>query len=99
MARPSRRVPQQPAPQYAVVPQSPSRSVSYLQPHPLGYVGGPRPRSASTRSHRRNSDERQQQGRQAIAMGVANGAIGPGYGPYSVRRQDVPSLTFTHLFT
>jgi hypothetical protein len=91
MARLPRRNSQQPATQYAAVPQSPSRSSSYTQPHPVGYVGGPRPRSASTRSHRRKSEERQQQARQAIVMGVATGNIGPAYGPYSVCFQDVLS--------
>jgi len=84
MSRPPRRNSQQTAPQYAAVPQSPSRATSYTQAHPVGYVGGPRPRSASTRSHRRNSEERRQQGRQDIVMGVATGNIGTAYGPYSV---------------
>ncbi|KAF8964222.1 beta-glucan synthesis-associated protein-domain-containing protein [Flammula alnicola] len=88
MSRPTRRQVQQPTPQYAAVPQqSPSRSNSYAiyqqQPFtPQVQVGGPRPvRSASANSSRRNS--KQKNGRNAIAMGVATGNIGAGYGPYS----------------
>lgn len=92
MSRPTRRqVIHQPTPQYAAVPlQSPSRSNSqsvyqqqpqYTQPP---QVSGPRPvRSASANSNRRNSNT--QNGRNAMARGVATGDIGAGYGPYSVR--------------
>ncbi|KAF8194222.1 beta-glucan synthesis-associated protein [Pholiota molesta] len=89
MSRPTRRVVHQPTPQYAAVPlQSPSRSNSqsvyqqqpqYAQPP---QVSGPRPvRSASANSNRRNSNT--QNGRHAMARGVATGDIGAGYGPYS----------------
>jgi hypothetical protein len=82
MSRPSRRQVQQPAPLYAAVPQSPTRVNSQTgQPQP--HIGGPRPvRSASASSSNRRS--RQQNERSAIAMGVATGNIGAGYGPYSV---------------
>ena len=84
MSRPSRRQVQQPTPHYAAVPQSPSRANSQTsQPQP--YIGGPRPvRSASASSSNRRSRQ-QQNDRSAIAIGVATGNIGAGYGPYSVR--------------
>ena len=83
MSRLSRKQVQQPTPQYAAVPQSPSRLNSQTgQPQP--YIGGPRPvRSASTSSNNRRSRQQQNE-RSAIAMGVATGNIGAGYGPYSV---------------
>ena len=84
MSRPSRKQVQQAAPLYAAVPQSPTRANSQTgrtQP----YIGGPRPvRSSSASSNNRRSS-RQQNERGAIAMGVATGNIGAGYGPYSVR--------------
>jgi len=76
MANTSRRVPLPPQ-QYAAVPQSPksaipaSRSKSKSKPRPPI-------RSSSAGSHMHS-------GRGAIAQGVATGAIGAGYGPYSVR--------------
>jgi len=56
----------------------------------VSQIGGPRPiRSSSVSSRpRRSSSSRQshqQQGRHDMAMGVATGNIGAGYGPYSVR--------------
>ncbi|KAF8158292.1 glycoside hydrolase family 16 protein [Crassisporium funariophilum] len=90
MSRPSRRQVQQPVPQYAAVPQSPSRVNSHAsyqpQPPTQPHVGGPRPvRSTSATSSNRNSRQQtpHQHGRNAIAHGVATGNIGAGYGPYS----------------
>ena len=83
MSRLSRKQVQQPAPFYAAVPQSPTRLNSQTS-RPQPYIGGPRPvRSASASSNNRRS--RQENGRSTIAMGVATGNIGAGYGPYSVR--------------
>lgn len=87
MSRPSRRQVQQPNPQYAAVPQtSPTRAnsyKSYQQQQPtVSQVSGPRPVRSASAGSRRNSN--QQHGRNAIAMGVATGNIGAGYGPYSV---------------
>ncbi|KAF9481170.1 beta-glucan synthesis-associated [Pholiota conissans] len=92
-----RQVIHQPTPQYAAVPlQSPPRSNSYQQqqqqyappaPQPP-QVSGPRPiRSGSANSNRRNSNGRtmSQNGRNTMAMGVATGDVGAGYGPYSYR--------------
>lgn len=83
MSRLSYKQVQQPTPQYAVVPQSPTR-VNPQTGQPQPYIGGPRPvRSSSASSSNRRS--RQQNERSTIAMGVATGSIGAGYGPYSVR--------------
>jgi hypothetical protein len=83
MSRLSRKQVQQPAPLYAAVPQSPTRGNSQTG-LPQPYIGGPRPvRTSSASSNNRRS--RQQNEQNTIAMGVANGNIGAGYGPYSVR--------------
>ena len=83
MSRLSRKQVQQPAPLYAAVPQSPTR-VNSQTGMPQPHIGGPRPvRSSSASSNNRRS--RQQNERTSIAMGVATGNIGGGYGPYSVR--------------
>ncbi|KAF9565665.1 beta-glucan synthesis-associated [Agrocybe pediades] len=57
-------------------------------------IGGPRPirsSSASSRPRRssssRRSQQQQQQGRHDMAMGVATGNIGAGYGPYSYHQE------------
>jgi beta-glucan synthesis-associated protein KRE6 len=82
MSRLSRKQVQQPAPHYAAVPQSPTR----VNPQPgttQPYIGGPRPQSSSGSGS--NHRSKQQNERSTIAMGVATGNIGAGYGPYSVR--------------
>ena len=79
------RLSQQPAPLYAAVPQSPTR-VNSQTGLPQPYIGGPRPvRSSSASTGSNNRRSRQQSERSTIAMGVATGSIGAGYGPYSVR--------------
>lgn len=80
--RPRRGVPRttQPGPQeYAAVPQSPRSGIN----HSSGsqYNSRPPTRSPSVSS---NQQPNLQSGRGAIAAGVATGAIGAGYGPYSV---------------
>lgn len=84
--RPRRGTPQ-PGPQdYAAVPQSPRSAIN----HPSSsqhvqnpqYVQQPPTRTPSANSNQHHS---MQAGRGAIAMGVASGTIGAGYGPYSVR--------------
>ena len=89
MSRPTRRQLQQPATQYAAVPQSPSAKArnSTYQPQaytPQPQVGGPRPLSSVLAGNNLRSGS-YESGRNAMAMGVANGNIGAGYGPYSVR--------------
>lgn len=86
MSRLSRKQVQQPAPLYAAVPQSPTR-VNSQTGHPQPYIGGPRPVRSSSASSTvtNNRRSRQQNERGTIAMGVATGNIGAGYGPYSVR--------------
>ena len=84
MSRLSRKPVQQPAPLYAAVPQSPTR-VNSQTGLPQPYIGGPRPVRSSSASSNNRSSSRQQNERSAIAMGVATGNIGAGYGPYSVR--------------
>ena len=84
MSRPARRQVQQPTPQYAVVPQNPSRLNSQTgqsQPH----IRGPRPVRSPSASSNNHRSKQQQNERSATAMGVATGNIGAGYGPYSVR--------------
>lgn len=83
MSRLSRKQVQQPAPLYAAVPQSPSR-VNPQTGQPQPYIGGPRPVQSSSSSSN-NHRSKQQNERSTIAMGVATGNIGAGYGPYSVR--------------
>lgn len=73
------RKPPQSAQEYYAVPQS---------PHPANMQGS---QSASRQPARSSSLNSQfQPGRGAIAQGVATGAIGGSYGPYSVRL--VPSF-------
>ncbi|KAF5382633.1 hypothetical protein D9615_003013 [Tricholomella constricta] len=64
--------------EYAAVPQSPRSALN----HPSGshYKTRPPTRTASVSSHQHQN---LQSGRGAIAAGVATGAIGGGYGPYS----------------
>lgn len=96
MSRPIRRQVQQVAPQYAAVSQaSPPRANSLNNYQTQGQatqpqiqVSGPRPvQSNSVGSSYRNGQ--QGQGRNAMAMKVATGSIGAGYGPYSVRLSSV----------
>lgn len=81
MAHPSRRVPS-PNPRYYAVPQSPQHPN-----HPYGQHQQRRP----SRSNRAQPvpNERPPAApmppRNDLAQGVATGAIGAGYGPYSVR--------------
>ncbi|KAF5369541.1 hypothetical protein D9758_002593 [Tetrapyrgos nigripes] len=72
MANPSRRgTPQQGPSRYAAVPQSPRHASTSAQSSQQGSRPPGRP---SNQVH---------QGRDAVAQGVASGAIGGGYGPYS----------------
>lgn len=75
----TRRAPYQAGIQeYAAVPQSPTRATSVSGSR---QYNRPPARNTSVRSNHQNL----QAGRGAIAAGVASGAIGSGYGPYSVR--------------
>jgi hypothetical protein len=77
--RPRRGVPQVGPQDYAAVPQSPRSNTN--QPSGSYYQA-----RSPTRTPSGSSNQHQvQSGRGAIAMGVASGAIGAGYGPYSVR--------------
>lgn len=81
MSHQSRRGGPSPGPQsYAAVPTSPR---SGIQQQRASHISGPRPpmRSSSVSSKK----QKMHSGRGAIAMGVASGSIGAGYGPYSVR--------------
>ena len=70
MAAPQRRQPQQ----YYAVPQSPQNGARHYQPQAL-------PHTQSNSIPQATAG-----GRNDTAHGVATGAIGGGYGPYSVRR-------------
>ncbi len=81
MAHPSRRIPSQNPSRYYAVPQSPQH-----QNHPYGQHQQRRP-SRSNRAPPANDRPATAPvpPRNDLAQGVATGAIGAGYGPYSVR--------------
>lgn len=82
MANPPRRIPPPTSQQeYYAVPQSP-RSTGHGVTNNMSQPYGPRPpnRSSST-----GSTSQMRPSRGPIAQGVATGAIGNAYGPYSVR--------------
>jgi beta-glucan synthesis-associated protein KRE6 len=78
MANSSRRV--APLQEYYAVPQSP-RSRGHVPMNSMPQPYGPRP---PARSSSIGSTSRVPASRGAVAQGVATGAIGGGYGPYSV---------------
>lgn len=84
--RPRRGVPQAGPQEYAAVPQSPRANINAQSG---SYYNQPRS-PTRTPSGSSNQHHQMQAGRGAIAMGVASGAIGGGYGPYSVR----PAILF-----
>jgi beta-glucan synthesis-associated protein KRE6 len=79
MANPSRRAP--PPQEYYAVPQSP-RSQGHGPTSGMSQQYAPRP---PARSPSGASTSHAPVSRGVIAQGVATGAIGGGYGPYSVR--------------
>ena len=80
MANSSRRAP--PPQEYYAVPQSP-KSLGYGQTNSMSQSYGPRPPPGPSSTGSTSRVPASRGG--AIAQGVATGAIGGGYGPYSVR--------------
>ena len=97
MAHPSRRVPSPNPSRYYAVPQSPQHPNHPYGQHRVQHQQQQRRPSRSNRAQPAPVNERPAVAamppRNDLAQGVATGAIGAGYGPYSVR----PSSSTTNL--
>ena len=84
MAHPSRRVPS-PNPRYYAVPQSPQQHPNYPYGQHQHQQRRPSRSNRTQPANDRQAAVAPMPPRNDLAQGVATGAIGAGYGPYSVR--------------